>query len=200
MGLKLDNQGSPRASFTLREPERTRPHLSLHPPPTLPPVAIHKMAIPQGECGAQEPRSLEGSAGVEAENRTWQRFSRARPPPGFFPFLKSPQFKKRLLPPSCRLPRGLAQGGPPGLSLAGLGCAALASVSLQCHRFHFRAGEKEERDRATEGKREGGSVRHWGSLCPHLAGPPPAAPSPDPPLVWGFSESRSRGQSQVLSA
>lgn len=86
MGLKLDNQGSPRASFTLREPERTRPHLSLHPPPTLPPVAIHKMAIPQGECGAQEPRSLEGSAGVEAENVAAILAGQASP--GFLSFFK----------------------------------------------------------------------------------------------------------------
>lgn len=44
------------------------------------------MAIPQGECGAQEPRSLEGSAGVEAENVAAILAGQASP--GFLSFFK----------------------------------------------------------------------------------------------------------------
>lgn len=165
-----------------------------HPSPC-PLRAFYKM-VPLGE-----PAERRGpQPGKEQKRRTWQPFGSARPPPRIFPFLKSPQLKEGLLPPSCRLPRGPARGVTrwPSRSLGWFGCEALASVSLWCHRFHF-PGEKEERQRETGKRRgterEGSCVRCKVSRRPVLRGHRlPAAPSPDLPLACGFSESRSRGQ------
>ena len=176
-----------------------------HPSPC-PPRAFYRMA-PLGEP-AERRGPQPGKAVEEQKRRTWQPFGSARPPLRIFLFLKSPQFKEGLLPPSCRLPRGPARGVTrwPSRSLGWFGCEAVASVSLWCHRFHF-PGEKEERQRET-GKRigterEGSCVRCKVSRRPVLScGATVCPPLPLLTFLWPV-DSQSQGQEvkgQVLSA
>lgn len=136
-------------SVTPGTPSGTRPVLLSPPAPC--PKGLPQDGSPWGACRAEG--FTASKVMEEQERRTWQHLWLARPPPRIFLFLKSPQFKERLLPLSPGLPRGPAGGvtRSPSLSLGWLGgrSEAVASVSLRCHRFHFQ-GEKEEGQRETE--------------------------------------------------
>lgn len=80
-------------------------------PPRPPPQDLLQDGNPPPQGSLQSSRGPQpGKAAGEPKRRTWQPCRSARPPPRIFLFLKSPQFKERLLPPSRGPPRGLAGG------------------------------------------------------------------------------------------
>ena len=92
-----------------RDPEWTRPVLCPAPHPPTQDLLQDGNPPPQGSL--QSSRGPQpGKAAGEPKRRTWQPCRSARPPPWILLFLKSPQFKERLLPPSRGPPRGLAGG------------------------------------------------------------------------------------------
>ena len=109
-GPRLDIQWrwSPWVRFTRGTP--SEPGQSCL-PPRPPPQDLLQDGNPPPQGSLQSSRGPQpGKAAGEPKRRTWQPCRSARPPPRIFLFLKSPQFKERLLPPSRGPPRGLAGG------------------------------------------------------------------------------------------
>lgn len=107
----------------------------------------------------------------------------------FFPFLKSPQFIKRLLPPSVpQPPRGL--GWPEPAPSALRSPSARGSAARQWLRFHFGVTGFTFRPRRERRERGRGAVSGAAST-PVPSGP--LTPFPDLPLARAFLESRSKG-------
>lgn len=80
------------------------------PPPPNPGPSTRWQPPSPGEPAESSRGPQPGKAAGEPKRRTWQPSRSARPPPWILLFLKSPQFKERLLPPSRGPPRGLAGG------------------------------------------------------------------------------------------
>lgn len=156
MGPKLDNKGS------LRDGPRGSASPA-DPGPVSP--------TPAGDRGERRRPGRGGGVGAFLEE--------------FFLFLKSPQLKKRLLPPSCACHVGRPAAAPvprpsPGwASSRSFGFTLVPPVSL--------SGRRKEGGRARAGESTGGSVGHRVSAATaDLRGLPPAAPTSDLPPGLGI--------------
>ena len=218
---RLHPRGTPALHLCLG-PRRWSPGLSVTPRERGqscpgPSSATHKMASP-GDCGARGPAvgpaagRAGGGGGWRGKGERGSISGRPDLPLGFL-FLKSPQFTARLFPPSCLLPRGPPEDSPlpSPLQRAALpgGGFGFTSVSLG---FTFRARERRDRqseggserqtDRQTETERQRDRDRDRGEARSGAGSASAPIRRDHPPQLhsWGFWESRSRGQGQVLSA